>query len=282
MPLISSYRVGTASVANGSASVTGQGTSWLANVQQGDFFIGADGRLAEVLSVNSNTSLTLVTAWPGASQTAGVYFVRFGSAADLVQATTRALLEALSNGNISALAGLTTAADKLAYYTGAGTAALTDLSAFARTLLDDANAAAVLNTLGMPYESGAWTPTIVGITTAGSPTYVQQQGIYVRIGKFVILNMYLVVSALGGAAGALTIQGVPFSASSSPVYRPALNVGFWSGFDLGAGYSSVAGYMSSATISLYRPTQASGSTSITSSQVSGPFTIYATMAYQIP
>lgn len=50
---------------------------------------------------------------------------------------------------IDAIDGLTPAADRIAYYTGADTATLTPLTSFARTLLDDTDAAAARATLGI-------------------------------------------------------------------------------------------------------------------------------------
>lgn len=54
-----------------------------------------------------------------------------------------------SSANLTAFAGLTGASNKLAYFTGASALALADISAFGRSLIDDADGGAARTTLGL-------------------------------------------------------------------------------------------------------------------------------------
>ena len=76
---MSQYKTGTATVTNGSATVTGTNTLWLANVTAGDSFtVAGYGVMYDVASVDSDTQITLSTPYAGTTASGVVYAIGTG------------------------------------------------------------------------------------------------------------------------------------------------------------------------------------------------------------
>lgn len=81
------YSTGTVTVTNGSAVVTGSGTSWSANVDAGMLFLVGAARLYVVASVDSNTQITLADAYEGTTGAGTSYSLNTVIAAPAVYKT---------------------------------------------------------------------------------------------------------------------------------------------------------------------------------------------------
>lgn len=148
--LPSVYKDGTATVAAGGVVVTGQNTLWLKSLLPGDFFGVHKGFAVRIVSVDSNTQLTLANAWPGAAQAAAAYEIMLQSDVARYSEALRQLLEKLSSGNVDALAGLVGAANKFPFFNGAGTMDVGDVSPFARSnVLNKTDRSGLLSGIGV-------------------------------------------------------------------------------------------------------------------------------------
>lgn len=65
------------------------------------------------------------------------------------------------------------------------------------------------------YEEGTWTPTFTAATTNPTVTYntANTFGRYVKIGRTVVIQGRILLTATSGGSGALAISGLPFAAS---------------------------------------------------------------------
>ena len=100
------------------------------------------------------------------------------------------------DADLTALAGLTSAADKGIQFTGSGTAAVYDLTTAGKALLDDADAAAQRTTLGVD-PAGTDNSTNVTLTTVSS-NYLSLSGQAITVGT---------VPVVLGGTGATTDSG---------------------------------------------------------------------------
>lgn len=87
-------------------------------------------------------------------------------------------------------------------------------------------------------ESGIWTPTIVGSTTAGTANYTKQVGTFYRIGNIVYCSALITANNISGI-GSIFINGLPFATKNDGNYRAAGNIAYIGGISVNENYNTV-------------------------------------------
>ncbi|MDX0597820.1 phage tail protein [Sinorhizobium medicae] len=213
------YVTGTVSVTAGSAVVTGSGTAWATALIAGGIFglDSSNGNPVPILSVDSNTQLTLAKPWRGTTAAGqGYWIVR--DTAYLQQQTVNAqalstYIQRLDNAVLAALAGLTPAADKFAYFTGANSGALADIKAKGRDLLSSTTVLDALLKLGPVWGGSVRSPanSDVGLVD-GDLNTITVAGVYTLSGNWA--NTYA-----GAVSAATTGTLVVLQRSANAVFQ---------------------------------------------------------------
>jgi hypothetical protein len=215
--MMSQYSTGTASVTNGSPTVTGTNTLWLANVTAGDSFtIASTGVMYDVASVDSDTQVTLSVNYAGVTAAGAVYAIGTGftvpdsfpemSQGDIETATIFTRAMRTIQGKFSALVSDISGKAEIAGQTFTGDIAAPGITASTGILFGTDTAAA--NTLD-DYEEGTWTPSIAGLTLLSAG------GSYIKVGTL-ITAQFVFDSSSTTSTDAAILSGIPFNRSASP------------------------------------------------------------------
>lgn len=131
--------------------------------------------------------------------------------------------------------------------------------------------------------SDVFTPTLYGLTTAGSPTYGIREGSYCRSGNLVHCDIFIRITALGGAAGGLLISGLPFASKNRSTKYVSAVLSQYSGVTFPAGYYTLLGQLGSndTEIKLFKTGSNVAAAYLTSAEVAVTLDLVLSIDYEI-
>ncbi|MEO5336650.1 MAG: hypothetical protein H7841_07135 [Magnetospirillum sp. WYHS-4] len=194
------------SAANTLPYFTGPGTAALA-----DFTAFARGLLDDADAATARATLGLGTAATLNAGTAPGNLVQLDGSGTLPAVSAANLTNLppsyMANPQLAAIAGLVSAVNLLPYFTGSGTAALAEITAFARTLLDDIDAAAARATLGLgtaaTLDAGTGAGNLVQLDGSGALPGVSAANLTNVPGNYTANPQLAALAALASAADKL-------------------------------------------------------------------------------
>jgi len=189
--------------------------------------------------------------------------------------TNKTLTGAVMNGTLGATTPSTVVATTVQASTTMGVGGATPSTSGAGiTFPATASASTSANTLD-DYEEGTFTPTLGA--DSGSATYSSRNGIYVKVGKMVTVNFYVVGSAVGTLSGPVNVS-LPFAAFSTESYSPSPSIRTASLVSVTGVIGGIVGSGSSAlSIQIYNN---GGVSNLTASNLpSSSFQIGGTLSY---
>jgi hypothetical protein len=185
---MSFYRTGTIALTNGSASIVGTGTDFIVGANVGECISAPDGKLYEILSIQSSTALTLGTVYLGSTASGQAYSI----------VPTQSYIRDLAS---QAAALVNSYSNSTATQTHAATTKATPVDADEISLVDS-TAPTVLRKLTWANLKATLAAWINGGTIPGAFTTLSTNSVVTSLGA-----NDLVVESRTAGAGVLFLQG---------------------------------------------------------------------------